>query len=152
VLCGLAGSLVGDLPPGSVVVPETVGLPDGRRFPCHAGWVEALATAADRIGLPVDTGPMLTAPSVVTGAERAAWAAHGFRSADMEAGVLAAEGRQVVTVRVVLDSPERSISDQWERPLLAFWQPGLWRELLWMSWHAPRYARLAARIVGRALT
>lgn len=151
VLCGLAGSLVADLPPGSVVVPTGVGLPDGRRFSCHSGWVEALTAAAARLGLPVDSGPLLTAPSLVTGADRAAWAAQGYRSADMETGLVLARGRQVATVRVVLDTPGRSISDRWERPHQALWRPRLWEELLWMAWYAPRHARLAARIVREAL-
>jgi hypothetical protein len=151
VLCGLAGALVADLLPGSVVVPSSVGLPDGRHFSCHPGWVETFAAAAERLGLPVDTGPMLTAASIVTGAERATWAAHGYRAADMETGLLLAQGRQAATVRVILDTPARSISDRWERALQAFWRPRLWEELLWMGRHAPGYARLAARIVREAL-
>jgi 4-hydroxy-3-methylbut-2-enyl diphosphate reductase len=152
LLCGLAGSLVADLPPGRVIIPETVGLPDGRRFPSHPGWVEALRAASDRLGLTVDTGPLLTAPVLVTGAERAVWAAQEYRAADMEAGLLLAQGRQVASVRVILDSPDTSISDRWERPIEAVLRPDLWREMLWMVRHAPRYARLAARIVRQALT
>lgn len=152
VMCGLAGALAPDLPPGTVVVPEVVGLADGRRLPCHAGWVAALTSAAQQLGLRTETDPLLTAATLVTGNARAYWAGQGYVAADMETGLLAGNGWQVATVRVILDTPARSIAEEWERPMRAVLQPRLWGELIWLAHSAPRYSLRAARVVGLALT
>lgn len=151
LLCGLAGALTSKLEPGSVVVPEVVGLPDGRRIQCHPGWVAALVSSAEKLGFTPHTGPLLTAPAIVTNAARVRWANQGYVSVDMETGLLAAQGWRVATVRVILDSPARSIAADWERPMRALTQPRLWKELFWMAGAAPRYAALSARVVSCAL-
>ncbi|PZR99401.1 MAG: hypothetical protein DLM70_15435 [Chloroflexi bacterium] len=151
LLCGLAGGLKADLAPGTVVVPEEVGLTDGTRIRCHREWVEALAAAASELGHSPETGQLLTAPSLVTGDARAFWAQRGYVAADMETGLLAMRGWQVATVRLILDTPVRSIARDWERPMRAIFRPRLWGELLWLAHSAPRYSWVAARIVRRAL-
>lgn len=151
LLCGLAGGLSSKLAPGDVVVPELVGLPDGTQMRCHAGWVEALVNAARELGFEPATGPLLTAPSLVTGDARATWARRGYVAADMEAGLLAARGWEVATIRVILDAPTRSIAQDWERPMRALIRPGMWGEMLWLAGAAPRYCLRAAQVLGRAL-
>ena len=151
VLCGLAGGLVPTLKPGDVVVPEEIGLPDGTRMRCDPTWVHLLLRAAAELGFDVEAGPLLTAPSIVTGDARAHWAARGYVAADMEAGLLAGQGRRMATIRVILDTPARSLDANWERPRRALARPSLWRELAWLAYSAPRFSLRAARVVRQAL-
>lgn len=147
IVCGLAGALAPGLPPGTVLIPEQVGLVDGEIMPCDPALVQALMTAARSLGFQPDTRPLLTAPSLVVGKERGNWHRQGFVAADMETGLLAGRNLRVATVRVVLDSPEYGISQDWLRPARALVQPRLWRELLWLARAAPRYARRAAQVL-----
>jgi len=151
LLCGLAGGLTSALEPGTILVPEAVGLPDGRTIRCHEGWVQALVQAAGELALKPETGPLLTAPSLVTGDERARWALQGYVAADMETGLLASDGWAVATVRVILDTPSRSIGEDWERPMSALLRPRLWRELFWLARTAPQYSLRAASVLRHAL-
>lgn len=151
VLCGLAGSLVRELTPGTVLIPDNVFTVDGQRFQCDAGLVRTLRAGAIKLGFrPVD-GHLLTAPHIVTGAERAVWAKQGFIAADMEAAILAESNTAFATVRVILDSPSRSMSDAWESPAKALMHLDGWRELGWLAWAAPRYSVRAARIAAAAI-
>lgn len=149
VVCGLAGALVPGLRPGTVLVPERVGLPDGQILQCDPALVRSLADAARALDFQPETGPLLTAPALIVGDERRAWGQRGFVAADMETGLLIGRNLRVATLRVVLDSPDHGISPAWLRPARAMWQPPLWRELLWLSHAAPRYALRAARILRR---
>src|SRR6266478_2268237 len=97
--------------------------------------------------LPISTGPLLTAQSLITGGDRRDWSQRGFVAADMETGLLAGRNLRVATIRVVLDSPERGISPDWLRPTRALLQPPLWRELFWLSRVAPQYALRAAHVL-----
>jgi hypothetical protein len=151
VVCGLAGALVPGLRPGTVLVPEWVGLPDGRTMRCDPALVQALAAAARTLGFRPDTGPLLTAPSLVVGAARQTWAGHGFVAVDMETGLLAERTLRVATIRVVLDSLDQGISRDWLRPAGAMLRPTLWRELVWLYRVAPPYALRAARVLKGAL-
>ena len=151
VVCGLAGALAGGIPPGTVLVPECVGLPDGKVMRCDATMVRALVAAARTLHLQPDTGPLLTAPSLVVGAERQVWAQRNFVAADMETGLLAGRDLRVATVRVVLDSPDRGLSQKWLRPAEAMLRPRLWGELFWLCRAAPMYALLAARVLRTGL-
>jgi 4-hydroxy-3-methylbut-2-enyl diphosphate reductase len=151
VVCGLAGALASDVPPGTILVPEQVGLPDGRMMHCDPILVDALVAAARESGQQPDTRPLLTAGTLVVGAERRTWAERGFMAADMETGLLADRHLRVATVRVVLDSPERGISQEWLRPGLALLRPQLWDELFWLCHAAPAYALLAARVLRAGL-
>ncbi|HZS87459.1 MAG TPA: hypothetical protein VFE42_08225 [Chloroflexota bacterium] len=151
IVCGLAGALAAEVQPGTILVPEQAGLPDGRMMRCDAALVQALAEAARALAIPVETGPMLTAPALVTGTDREVWARRGFVGADMEAGLLADRGARVATVRAVLDSPGRDISQLWLRPAEVMRRPRLWGELFWLSRAAPTYALLAARVLRAGL-
>jgi nucleoside phosphorylase len=131
VVCGLAGALAPDLPPGAVLIPEEVGDVEGWRGRCDPELAGSLALAARRLGLEPVLAPLLTTPSLVTGAARAEWARHGYSSVDMESAVLLRTNRgPAAVVRVVLDTPNR----------------GLVRSAAWV----PAYAARAAAVV-RAL-
>lgn len=147
VVCGLAGALAPDVRAGDVLIPKQVGLPDGRMMPCDPALVHALAAGARALGYRPDTRPLLTASSMIVGAERDHWFQRGFAAAEMETGLLAGRHLRVAAVRVALDSPQREVSAQWLRSTRAMLQPGLWREMLWLGRVAPPYALRAARIV-----
>lgn len=151
IVCGLAGALAPDLPAGTILVPSWIGLADGTKMQCDPLLVEMLTAAARTLRLPLDTGPMLTARTLVVGAERQRWFQQGFVAADMETGLLAGRDLRVATVRVVLDTPARELPPDLARPTRALFQPLFWRELLWLSNAAPRYARLAARVLKAGL-
>lgn len=147
IVCGLAGALAPGLRPGTVLIPERVGLPDGRMMHCDPMLVQSLVIAAHTLHFQPDMGPLLTAPSLIVGDERHGWLQRGFVAADMETGLLARRNLRVATVRVVLDSPEHGISSDWLRPTKALLQPSLWRELFWLSYMAPYYALRAAHVL-----
>lgn len=147
VVCGLAGALVPGLSPGTVLIPERVGLADGSFMHCDPTFVQALVRAAHTLHFRLDSRPLLTAQTLIVGNDRHAWFQRGFVAADMETGLLARQGLRVATIRVVLDSPEQNISPDWLRPTMALLQPSLWRELFWLSLMAPRYALRAAHIL-----
>lgn len=147
IVCGLAGSLAPDLPPGTILIPDRVGLVDGGIIYCDPILVQALLTAAHTLHFRPETGPLLTAPSLIVGDDRRHWFQRGFVAADMETGLLAGQNLRVATIRVVLDSPEQTISQDWLRPTRALLQPQLWRELFWLSHTAPRYALRAAHVL-----
>lgn len=147
VVCGLAGALAPGLPPGTVLIPDRIGLADGRIMHCDSTLVQALVTAARTLHFRLDTRPLLTAQSLIVGDDRHHWYQRGFVAADMETGLLAGRNLRVVTIRVVLDSPDHSISPDWLRPTRALLQPQLWQELFWLSRMAPRYAIRAAHVL-----
>ena len=151
VVCGLAGALTPGLRPGTILIPEQVGLPDGQVMRCDPALVHALTAAARALGFQADTGPLLTARSLVVGAARDDWARRGFVAADMETGLLTARNLRVATVRVVLDSPEQGISQEWLRPAEAMLRPKLWGELFWLCRVAYPYALRAATVLKGGL-
>src|SRR5215469_13404310 len=55
VTCGLAGALAPDLPPGTVLIPDQVGLEDGKIMQCDFTLVQALVAAAQKLDLRLDT-------------------------------------------------------------------------------------------------
>jgi len=114
---------------------------------CDPELVQALVTAARTLHFRPDTGPLLTAQSLIVGGDRYDWSQRGFVAADMETGLLAGRDLRVVTIRVVLDSPEHGISPDWLQPTRVLLQPLLWRELFWLSRVAPQYALRAAHVV-----
>ncbi len=153
IVCGLAGALASDLHPGTVLVPRWVGLADGCIMHCDATLVQALIAATHTLRLRLHTGPLLTTQTLIVGDERHRWYQEGFVAADMETGLLAERNLRVATIRVVLDNPEYDLSSGWLRPTTALLQPRLWRELLWLSHTAPRYALRAGQVlkVGLAI-
>lgn len=151
VVCGLAGALAPGLLPGTVLVPRWVGLADGKIMHCDATLVQALEAAARMLHFRLHTGPLLTTQSLTVGDDRHRWYRQGFVAADMETGLLAGKNLRVATIRVVLDGPEYGISPDWLRPTRALLQPRLWRELLWLSHTAPRYALRAGQVLKAGL-
>jgi hypothetical protein len=151
VVCGLAGALASDVTPGTVLIPARVGLPDGRTFPCDPTLVEALTATACDLGFRPDSRPLLTAPSLITGSARLAWARRGFVAVDMETALAATKPFRVATIRVILDTPERDISSDWQRPVEALLRPQLWREMFWLARVGPQYSLRAARVLKAAL-
>ncbi|HLX56973.1 MAG TPA: hypothetical protein VKR83_08115 [Ktedonobacteraceae bacterium] len=147
VVCGLAGALAPGLSPGTVLIPDQIGLADGRIVYCDSALVQALVAAARTLHFRPDTRPLLTSQSLITGGDRHDWSQRGFVAADMETGLLAGQNLRVATIRVVLDSPEHGISPDWLQPTRVLLQPPLWRELFWLSRVAPRYALRAARVL-----
>jgi hypothetical protein len=151
VACGLAGAVRPGVPTGTVLVPRLVIGPGERELACDEALVEALASAARRLGHEPELGPMATAPGLVAGAAaRAEWAARGCVGVDMETGLL--EAARVATVRVVLDTPERELHPAWARPATALLRPAAWRELPWLAIEGARCARLAAEVLAAALS
>ena len=55
----------------------------------------------------------------------------------METAVVARTHTPFACVRVILDSPTRSISAGWLQPRNALLRPALWPEMLWLAVHAP---------------
>ena len=126
VSCGLAGAVRPGLPTGSVVIPKRVLRTDGEWVTCDPFLVDLLVAAA-----------------------RESWAERGCAAVDMETGLLTAP--RIAAVRVILDTPERDLSEVWRRPALAFVRPESWREALWLLREAPRCAGRAAAVVAAGL-
>jgi hypothetical protein len=145
ISCGLAGGLRADLPTGTVVIPREVRRPDGTTTHMDEQLTEALIAAARSLGIESVTAPLITAASVVVGAERKRWAEEGYAAADMETGLLT--GR-VAAVRVILDTPLNELSGDWLNPATAMLKPWNWPQAIWLGRHAPACARLAARIIA----
>ena len=148
VSCGLAGGLRGGLATGTLLIPREVRRPDGRVLHCDEILVEELAAGARRLGIEPVFDPLLTADGIVNGAAREYWAAQGYAGVDMETGCINAP--HVAAVRVVLDTPQREISNDWNNPLQAMLKPWNWPQAFWLAREAPRAAALAARVVAEA--
>jgi hypothetical protein len=148
VSCGLAGGLREDLATGTLLLPREVRRPDGSVLRCDPALVDAFAESARKLGVEPCFEPLLTATEIVTGTARALWAQRGYAGVDMETGLLHAPA--IAAVRVVLDTAERELSKDWERPLLAILKPWNWPQAGWLAREAPRAAALAARVVAGA--
>jgi hypothetical protein len=141
---GLAGGLRTGLKTGALLIPRAVRRPHGELLTCDTELVDALAAGARALGIEPLFDPLLTSDHIVAGAERAQWAAQGYAAVDMETGCIQAP--RVAALRVVLDTPEREISTDWQRPLLALLKPSNWPQALWLAREAPRAANLAAKV------
>jgi 4-hydroxy-3-methylbut-2-enyl diphosphate reductase len=149
VTCGVAGGLGASASTGTVVVPERVSTTDGRECTCDRELRAALLDVARRLQLTVDEGPLLTSPTLVTGSARATWSARGYVAADMETGFLRAS--RLAAVRVILDTPQRELSELWLHPASVLAHPSVWPQALWLGREGPRCARLAASVLAAAL-
>ncbi len=148
ISCGLAGGLRADLGTGALLIPREVRRPSGELLNCDAELVAALAAGARSLGIEPCFDPLLTSEHIVAGAERAQWAAQGYAAVDMESGRIQAP--RVAVVRVVLDTPNREISTDWDRPLLALLRPKNWPQARWLAREAPRSASIAAKVAAAA--
>jgi hypothetical protein len=151
ITCGLAGGLRSDLPPGTVVVAESVAFEDGDPVACDTGWVDALVAGARACGQEPVVGPVLSARKLVVGDARRAWAERGFVAAEMETALLASTGAPLASLRVIIDAPAAEVSEHWVSPGRAALDPRRWREAAWLAARAPGYARLAARCLAAGL-
>ena len=149
ISCGLAGGLRRDVAGGTVVVADAIEHSNGKRMACDAALVAKLADAANALGFPLLVAPLLTSATLVRANAREEWAARGFAAVDMESGLI--DAPHVAAVRVILDSPERELSEGWLQPLSFFYRPKMWAELPWLATTAPKFARRAAQVVARAL-
>lgn len=149
VTCGLAGALRPALPTGSVIVPDRVLRPGGEWLGCDPVLVEVLVAAARRLGMEPERGPLATSPELVRGSAREQWARRGCVAVDMETGLLTTP--RVAAVRVILDTPDREISEAWRHPALALLRPAAWGEAVWLRREAPRCAALAAAVLAEAV-
>lgn len=150
--CGLAGALGADLPTGTVVIPDEVGLGGAATTVCDAAAVARLRDAARRCGVDPHGGPLLTVDHLVSGAERVLWWGRGYAAVDMESGRLGERAAAFAAVRVILDTPHRELSGAWSTPLRAITRPRRWPEALWLARVAPRLCDLVARIVVEAFS
>lgn len=150
VVCGLAGALSPGLQPGDVVIPQSVATLGGAARDCDVHVIESLRSAATSLGFRVVSGPMLTSPEMVTGPDREYWATQGFIAADMETGLLP-EHLRIGAVRVILDTPDTSISSQWVKPARAIRSRSAWGELVWLARVGPTLALRASRIADLGL-
>jgi len=146
---GLCGGLRRGVASGTVLIPHAIERPGGDRIVCDAELATRLRDAARRLGEAPESAPLVTSSSLIRGEARTRMASRGFAGVDMESGLIVAP--RIAVVRVILDTPERELSEAWLRPLSVLVRPGEWDELPWLARTAPRYARLAARIVRNAL-
>lgn len=147
IVCGLAGGLTNDLHPGDVVIPDDASLDGEPATAMDVDLVTALRASAHSLGFVPHHGRLLTASNLVTSDDRGLWADRGFIAADMEAALLPERCRFAV-IRVILDTPHRSISSEWTNVSGVAVSRLRWRELLWMTRDAPVFARRAARIAS----
>ena len=149
VSCGVAGGVRPGLPTGSVVIPQRVLRANGEWVTCDPSLVAALVAASHELGLKPEFGAIGTAAAFVRGTDRKSWAERGCAAVDMETGLLTAP--RIAAVRVILDTPERDLSEAWRRPASALVRPETWREAFWLFREAPRCAARAAAIVAAGL-
>jgi hypothetical protein len=149
ISCGIAGALASDLPTGSVIVPDHVLTPAGTLLECDDAMVNGLDAAAQRLGRPPVRGALVTTRDLIAGGVRSAWARRGYVAVDMETGFVSAS--RVAAVRVVLDTPQRELSDAWLRPWTILLRPDAWSQIGWVLREAPRCAQLAASVLAEAL-
>jgi Phosphorylase superfamily len=148
ITCGVAGGLRPDLPTGAIVIPESVAVPGAQPTACDKFLSESLVAAALQLGYTPFRGALLTSASLICGQARSVWARAGFVAADMETGFIRAP--RIAAVRVILDTPQRELSDVWLQPASVIFRPDLWLQGLWLARTAPRCTRVAAEIVAAA--
>jgi len=146
---GLCGGLRPGVPSGTVLVPDEIERPNGERVACDPELATHVRDAARQLGEAPLNAPLVTSTTLVRGKNRDEWASRGFAGVDMESGLIVAP--RIAVVRIILDTPEHELSDAWLRPLGVLLRPDAWNELPWLARTAPRYARLAAKIVRKAL-
>jgi 4-hydroxy-3-methylbut-2-enyl diphosphate reductase len=109
-VAGVAGALVPDLAPGTLVVADRVIDEQGRRIASLES-ATLIAAALQRRGLPVVVGTVATSDRIVRGGGRSDLAARGAIAVDMESAALLNQPWAAATavVRAVADTPEREV-------------------------------------------
>jgi nucleoside phosphorylase len=134
------------------VIPSSVANASGNSIECDPWLSSRLIRAARELGFEPSTVPLITLPVMATGSARQLWRSRGFGAVDMESAHLADAGTRLAAVRVILDSPEHELSDEWIRPLTMVLRPARWGEALGLAFRAPQYALRAARVAARGLS
>lgn len=108
---GLAGGLADGLPPGTLLVPETVRCNDGTAIAADPDWRDTVRYALERNGMTVHGGAIAAAAAVVPtpDAKRALAIRSGAVAVDMESGAVARAGVPFVVLRAVADPAHRAI-------------------------------------------
>ena len=148
---GLAGGLLAEHDPGTVVIPSRVAASGGAAIECDPEWVAALRAASVRLGHATLDGSLATTHALVTDAERHRFAEMGFVAVDMESAGVAALAERFAVLRIILDTPAHEISPAWLRPGRAARDPRLWREGAWLLRHGIRFALRAGDVLAEAL-
>ena len=149
IICGLAGDLTDKMVPGTVFIPDLAVSADGKRRVCDPLLASHLTSAARALGFETQTGSLFTSDHIVTGDERVELAKRGFAAADMESALV--PRLTFAVLRVILDTPSRSISKVWELPARAMISPRSWKELSRLAVDGPVFSLRAARVVRAAL-
>jgi hopanoid-associated phosphorylase len=113
---GYAGGLEAGLRPGTILVADTVVLPDGQRVPADAAWVESVEKAAVRLRIAVRRGAIAGSEHAVTTVAEKRWLRERARAlaVDMESHAVARAAKPRVpflAVRVVLDASDRAVPE-----------------------------------------
>lgn len=112
---GCAGGLVTGLSAGELVIASEVVTLDGKRRPISEGWGKRYLRAAERAGVRVRQGALLTSASVLPdgAAKRRAAEQTGATAVEMEAAAIAdwasAAGVELAASRVIIDPLEMAM-------------------------------------------
>ena len=150
ISAGLCGGLLPGQMPGTVVIPTQVVDEGGVVHPCDPGVVAALTQAARYLRFPVAGGSLISTAAMVTGPARATWASRGHVAVDMESAAVAEAATRFGVLRVILDTPDRELSDAWAQPARAVRQPSNWSEAVWLGINTPRYALRVGAVLEAA--
>ncbi len=108
LVAGVAGGLAPSVRVGDVVVATAVQDPDGRSIGCPSA--PFIAGELRRLGLTVHLGPIVSQPSVVSGAARRELAATGALAVDTESFWLAPpDSTPFAVVRVITDTEDQPL-------------------------------------------
>jgi 4-hydroxy-3-methylbut-2-en-1-yl diphosphate reductase len=109
-VAGVAGALVPDLAPGTLVVADRV-IDEQGTLVASLQSAGLIAAALQRRGLPAVVGTVATTARIVRGARRSALAATGAIAVDMETTALLTQPWAAATavVRAVADTPQREL-------------------------------------------
>ena len=116
-VAGVAGALVPDLAPGTLVVADRV-IDEQGTLVASLQSAGLIAAAMQRRGLPAVVGTVATSDRIVRGARRSELAAKGAIAVDMESSALLNQpwAAATVVVRAVADTPQQEL---WSVGMLA---------------------------------
>ena len=161
---GVAGALVSDLAPGSVLLPEQVVTADGEVFATDSRWRLEICRVLRPL-LPVHDGALFDSPTMLRTSEAKAHAAaaSGALAVDMESAAVGraahGAGKPFIVLRVVLDALGDTLPlgiEEWidaagdRRPMAALggvFRPTVWPDLVRLS---RRYRRASRSLTESA--